>query len=68
MSAKFNTIKRGERIIKNLTPEQVNRYIVQGVLVDLGRRLEGQVHSDVSYYFTRGNAGFTAARVDAVVL
>ena len=68
MSARLNTLPRGKRIIKNLTPEQVSRYIVQGVLVDMGHRLDGNVHSEVSYVFLKGNTKFSMARLDVVVL
>ena len=55
---------RGQRLIKNLTPEQVGRALAEYVLVNAGIRLDGRCRVRTDYDFDRQAKVFRSARVE----
>jgi len=59
-------LSRGKSIVRDLTPEMVNRAIAESVLVNAGIDLDGKCEVIVNYVFTKGNKNFQRAIVKVV--
>ena len=60
----MSKLAKGRKIIKIVTPEQMCRYVAEGVLVRQGIDLNGVAKVQARFYFTRGNAQFQQCRVE----
>ena len=61
------SLAKGCVLVKNLTPEQVGKYVAEGVLRAGGIEYDGRVRVRTEYRFNKGSMMFDGARVEIEV-